>query len=176
MKPPKRPRKASTKSRKVVWEPNKTCQKHVTKVDQPRHALSVLRRTISNLRQMTEVLKTGKKVNDYEVLAGQLSAIAGLNNGHVWGWRYIASVLSGSIIPSKKFIDAVSLHNEKINTHKKQYFYFVRRKSFIMVYEKSCLREIVKAHMKQRNYKLVPFKRYMQVKRNARTEIRKERQ
>lgn len=169
MKPKNSHRKASTKSRKTVWSPSDMCQKHVTHRDDSRHAKSILRRTISNLRQMAAVIKTGKKVSDYEVLAGQLSSIAGLNNGHVWGWRYVASVLSGSIVPSKKFIDAVGLHSEKINTRKKQYFYFVRRNSFIMIYEKSCLREIVKEHMKERNYKLVPFKRYIEVKRKAAT-------
>jgi len=116
---------------------------------------------------MVAGISTGKKTHDYETLAQQLSAIAGLSNGHVWGWRYVASVLSGSTLPGKKFINAVNLYCEKINPRKKQYFYFVRRGSFIMVYEKSYLREIVKTHQQERGYKMVPFRRYMEVKRRA---------
>lgn len=173
--PKKYPAKASKESKKTLYKASKSSQKHVRKYDPSHRAQSILRRTISNLKQMAGVIKSGKKVTDYEVLASQLSAIAGLHNGHVWGWRYIASVLSGSIVPGKKFIDAVALYNEKINPRKKEYFYFVRRHSFIMIYEKSCLREIVKSHMKERNYKLVTFKKYMQVKKSMSDSAKAER-
>jgi len=116
---------------------------------------------------MVTGLSTGKKTRDYETLAQQLSAIAGLKNGHVWQWRYVASVLSGSTLPSKKFINAVNLYCEKLSPRKKQYFYFIRRHSFTVVYEKAYLREVVRSHQQERGYKMVPFKHYMEVKRRA---------
>lgn len=159
--------KMSTKSTPRALTGHGIGQKYVRKTQPMVQDSFILRRLKNNLRQMVTAISTGKKTRDYETLAQQFSAIAGLSNGHVWGWRYVASVLSGSTLPSKKFIDAVNLYCEKVNPRKKQYFYFVRRGSFTAVYEKACLREIVKAHQQERGYKMVNFKRYMEVKRKA---------
>lgn len=157
----------STKSTRKAHKASGRGQKDVRNTQPIPQESFILRRLKNNLRQMVAGISTGKKTRDYETAAQQLSAIAGLNHGHVWGWRYVASVLSGSTLPSKKFINAVNLYCEKLNPRKKQYFYFVRRHSFTVVYEKAHLREIVRAHQQERGYKMVTFKRYMEVKRRA---------
>jgi len=86
-------------------------------------------RLFLNLGQLVGSLSTGGKVAAYEQIAAQLSALAGLKNGHSWGWRYIASVHSRTIEPSKKFLRVLVLLLKKISPHKKQWFYFMRRRS-----------------------------------------------
>lgn len=122
----------------------------------------------NNLGQMVDRMKTQKKskaIPVYEAIAKQLSVLAGLNNGHVWGWRYVASVKSGSTFPSKKFIDTFKLLSEKQDLNKKQYLYFVYRNFFAVFYNKTLRAEIIRSRMRSLNFKEVSYSQYMQVKK-----------
>jgi len=121
-------------------------------------------RLFLNLGQLVGSLSTGGKVAAYEQIAAQLSALAGLKNGHSWGWRYIASVHSRTIEPSKKFLRVLVLLLKKISPHKKQWFYFMRRRSVAAVYDKSIFAEMITEQMKSLGFRSVTFSRYMQVK------------
>lgn len=166
-------RQMSAKPSRRGYSPPGIGQKPVGKFDRAAHGSRILRRLQNNLGQMVDSLSGLKKMRRYETIATELSELAGLNNGHVWGWRYVASVLSGSTLPSKKFIDAVSLRAQKINPRKKQYFYFVHRRTFAVIYNKSILAEVIKTSMRDLGYKSITFSRYMEVKRKATGETRR---
>jgi hypothetical protein len=118
-----------------------------------------------NLGHLVASSKVAKKVDAYEQIAAQMSALAGLNNGHSWTWRYVASFCSGSIVPSEKFLSALELLLEKFKPSTKQWFYFVHRREAIAAHVKSVRREIIISHMQAMGFKPVTFSRYMQVKR-----------
>jgi hypothetical protein len=105
------------------------------------------------------------KVQAYEHIAAQLSSLAGLGDGHVWGWRYVASVHSGKLLPGRKFVQALDLYLEHFNARKKQWFYFARRRSVAAFYDKSILREMIFTHMQELGYKPITFSRYAELKR-----------
>lgn len=125
----------------------------------------VLNRLKASLRQMVDSISEGKQTPAYMTVAEQLSVLAGLKNGHVWGWRYVASVCSGSTLPSQKFIRAFSLLQQKFSKKEKRWFYFAHRHYVACVYDKCVRAEIIRMHMVEMNYKEVTYTKYMQVKR-----------
>jgi len=123
----------------------------------------------ANLGQMVTRLTRGKKakkVDAYQVIADALSALAGLNNGHLWGWRYVASVQSGTIIPGKKFIRAFELYSKKVKPHHRQWHYFVKPRSVLSFYANMMTAEIIRAHLTAMGYRATTFSRYTQTKKN----------
>jgi len=158
-------RKMSTKTLRRVYSMPGPCQKQVTKRGHGvRDRLDGDRLKI-NLGQMVARLSVGGKVKACEQIAGQLSVLAGLSNDHSWGWRYVASVISGTISPSKKFMRVFALLEQNISPRQKQWFYFARRRSVAAIYDKSLLQEMIGMHMKELGYKPVSFSRYAQLKR-----------
>jgi len=146
---------------------HQACQKYVRKSNSDLPDTMIETWLSANLRQMVARLSVGGKVQAYEEIASQLSKLAGLNNGHSWGWRYVASVQSGSTLPSKKFARACDLYFKKITPRQKQWFYFSRRRSVVSIYDKAILSEIIQTHMRAMGYKPVTYSRYMEVKKLA---------
>lgn len=126
-------------------------------------------RELASLKKKLDIvfrqLLVNGKVQAYEQIASQLSSLAGLHDGHVWGWRYAASVHTGTVLPGRKFVQALDLYLEHFNARKKQWFYFARRKSVASFYAKSILREMIFAHMQDLGYRPVTFSRYAELKR-----------
>ena len=118
-----------------------------------------------SLGHLIESLSSVGTVAACTQIAEQLSKLVGLSNGHVWTWRYVASVSSGKLPPSKKFLRALALHLENVKPHRKQWFYFVRRHSLAAVYEKSIMREIIIERMRSMGYRAVSFTRFMEVRK-----------
>lgn len=140
------------------------CQKRVRKRD-VLGADSLDTETLKiNLGHLVAGMNVSKKTDAYEQIAAQMSALAGLNNGHSWTWRYVASFQSGSIVPSEKFIRALALLLEKFKPSTKQWFYFVHRREAIAAHVKPVRREIIISHMREMGFKPVSFSRYMKVK------------
>src|SRR5574342_1074242 len=95
--------RSSRKTPKTPYRWPKSCQKRVTKGGcKAADHLDVNRLKINLGQMITRYTMDGKMVQAYEQIAARLSTLAGLNNGHSWRWRYVASVHSGSILPSKK--------------------------------------------------------------------------
>lgn len=133
--------------------------------------LRILERVKINLGHLVTQLSAGGKKGERkracEDVAIRLSALAGLNNGHVWSWKYIAAICSGSLQPSQKFINVFELYSQHLKPRQKQWFYFVRRRSVAAVYDKSILAEIIRTHLRGMGYKAVTYSRYMQIKHAA---------
>ncbi len=139
-------------------------QNHVRKCKVTAHSYMTVQ---NNLGQLVAKMAIPGRVEKYESIAKDLSSLVGLENGRVWGWRYVASVHSGSITPSKKFACAVALYLEHINPRQKQWFYFSRRHSVAAIYEKTILGEIIRTHLNGMGYKAIPHSRYVEIKRLA---------
>ncbi len=160
--------KMSRKSITKALTGHRIGQKHVGKFVAHSPMSRDVERLKINLRQMVESIKArknSKNIPAYETIAEHMSALAGLSNGHVWGWRYVASVMSGSTFPSKKFIDTCKFYFEQFNPNKKQYFYFVYRSFFSSVYSKTIRAEIIRSHMRAMNFREVTYSEYMQVRK-----------
>jgi len=154
----------STKTTQKPYNGSKSCQKHVRKSEQrSAESLDVDGLKI-NLGHLVGSPSKGKKVETYEQIATQLSSLAGRTNGDSWTWRYVASFHSGTIKPSEKFLIALGVLLEKSNPRRKQWFYFVRRRSVAAVYDKCILAEMIIAQMRGLKFRAVTFSRYMEVK------------
>lgn len=156
---------SSRKTRKSGYEASKPCQKNVMKQHHGTPVRLSLERLKTALGQMANRLAVGGKVKAYEQIAAQLSVLAGLGEDHIWGWRYVASVHSGTVVPSRKFMRALALLIEHVNPRQKQWFYFARRKSVASFYDKTVLREMIFSRMRELGYKPVTFSRYTELKR-----------
>lgn len=62
----------------------------------------------TNIGLLVGVLGRSGKVEAYTDLAGRLSKVAN-RNGNAWSWRYVQSVHTGSVAPSKKFAQATEI-------------------------------------------------------------------
>ena len=155
----------SRKTAKSRQDGRGACQKRVRNGDvRAADGLNVERLKI-NLSQMVNRLNVGGKVQAYEQIAQRLSDLAGLDQDRAWSWRYIASIHSGTIEPSEKFIRAFGLHKEHFNRQIKQWFYFARRRCVAAIYDRSILREIIFEHMRNMGYKPVTYTRYAQLRK-----------
>ena len=157
----------SQKTQNSVYRRPKACQKDVRKTKVGRADYLDAEPLLINLGHLVGSLSTGGKVAAYTQVAAQLSVLAGLKNGHSWGWRYVASVHRGTMQPSKKFVRVLILLLQKISPREKQWFYFTRRRSVAAVYDKSIFVEMITGQMKSLGFKSVTFSRYMQVKNRA---------
>lgn len=155
----------SRKTRKSSHSTPEKRQKSVTNAKRQVRLRLNLERLKNNLGQMVTRLSVGGKVQAYEQIAVQLSTLAGLHEDRLWGWRYVASVHSGTVVPSKRFIRALALMMEHVNPRQKQWFYFARRKSVAAFYDKSILREMIFTQMQHLGYKPVTYTRYAELKR-----------
>lgn len=121
-----------------------------------------------NLGHLVTHYATGRKRTlAYEIIAASLSKVAGLQADRCWSWRYVASVNSGSVEPSKKFLSALALCLQNISPRQKQWFYFVRRGSVAAFYDRSMLGEMIRARLKELGYRPTTYSRYMQARRAA---------
>lgn len=155
----------SRKTGQKAQDGHRIGQKTVGNTDPSRRGSRILKHLKTKLSQMVDDIAEHKKTPAYETIAAKLSTLAGLKNGHSWGWRYVASVCSGSTLPSKKFIRVFFLYDQHFNPRKKRWFYFAHRCYVASVYDKSIRAEIIRAHMQEMNYKEVTFTKYMEVKR-----------
>ena len=57
--------------------------------------------------------KDGTKLEIWKDMANRLSKLAG--NKKPWGWRYVASVASKTLEPSRKFVHAVELLTQQLD-------------------------------------------------------------
>jgi len=121
----------------------------------------------SKVERLRRIYDNGKRVQTWETIAAKLSTLAGLNNGHVWSWNYVASIHSGAMAPGKKFVRVVDLCLAQINPRQKKWFYFAKRRSVACVYDKSVLGEILTTNFRNMGYRPVTYTRYMQIKRMA---------
>lgn len=158
--------RSSEKTRKSGYKVSKPCQKKVMK----QHHVAAVRLDVERLKislgQMVSRLSDGGKVQAYEHLAAQLSALAGLDEPHVWGWRYVASVHSGTVRPGKKFVRALQLLHEHVSPRQKQWFYFAHRRRYVAaIYDRTIRKEIIIDNMRRMGYKAVTFSKYMELKR-----------
>lgn len=140
----------------------KSCQKHVRFSKPLKPSTLDVQRLLG--RFMPKVNEQDR-VEKIQAIADELSRIAQLNNDHVWGWRYVQSCYTGTIVPSQKFINAVVLYSEKYNPLKKQWSYFVRNHSLISIFERLMMSKAIAQYLKSKGYKSVTYSKYMQVKR-----------
>jgi len=70
-------------------------------------AMSTKETLIQLLTLLDAILEYKSNKERYGDLAGRLSKIA--NKEPAWGWRYVQSVVSGTVEPSKKFSNAVDV-------------------------------------------------------------------
>lgn len=159
--------KASRKTGKALRKVASTGQKQVRKLGNRGYAISDIQRIKSNLSQMVTRLSVGGKVQAYAHIAMQLSKLAGMSDDHVWSWRYIASVHSGSIVPGKKFIKAYMLFQKNISPRQKQWFYFSNRIYVAAIYNKTILSEIIRTNMQAMGFRSVTFSKYAEIKRKS---------
>ena len=139
-------------------------QKRVRKSSHGPRGKSILQ---INLGHLVAKYKSAGTVKAYECVAAQLSRLAGLNNGHSWGWRYVASVLSRSIEPSKKFRRALDLRYQEIKPSHKQWHYFAWHHDVLSFYTSTARAEIIRTNLKPMGYRAVTYSRYMEIKHVA---------
>ena len=125
------------------------------------------KRLFSSLGHLVDMAKTGGKVAAYEQIAAQLSALAGMSNGHSWTWRYVASVHAGTMEPGKKFLRVLALLSSESDLDKKQWLYFTRRRSVAAVYDRVMFRERITAQMRTLGFRQASYTRYNQIKSAA---------
>ena len=140
-------------------------KKSIRKSEVPTLIYPEVQQVKNNLSQMVAGMVDRKSVEKYTAIAKELSTAARLNNGRVWSWNYVASVHLGTMIPGKKFIQALNLCAQ--NSRCRQWFYFTYRRSVAAIYNKTIMAEIIKTNMRNMGYKQVTFSRYMEVKRKA---------
>ena len=117
-------RSKSRKTAKSGHRRAEPCQKKVTKQGRGVPYRLDESRLKNNLGQMVKRFAVGGKVHAYEQIAAQLSQLAGMTNGHMWSWRYVASVCAGTMEPSRKFMRAVDLLLLNMSPRQRQWFYF----------------------------------------------------
>lgn len=160
-------RKKSTESSRRDYRVPGIVQNRSRNQDRPGRESLILQRLKISLGHLVTHLSTSKKIGRKracEDIAERLSALAGLNNGHVWGWKYIAAICSGSLAPSQKFIRVFNLYDQHLKPRKKQWFYFANRKQVAAVYDKSIRKEIIQRHFKEMGYRAVTYSRYAEIK------------
>lgn len=136
-------------------------QKHVRKKKHDRHGESIVQ---INLGHLVKKYASQGTVKACEYIATQLSRLAGMHNGDSWGWRYIASVWSGSLEPSRKFKRALDLAHQGMEPSWKQWHYFVSRHDVLSVYASTARAEIIRASLKPMGYRAVTYSHYMKIK------------
>lgn len=88
-----------------IYRVPSACQNRVRK-----YKMSAVDKTLvqNNLSQLVSILGNSGTMRIYTDLANRLSKVAN-KNGSPWTWRYVQSVHSGSVEPSKKFAHAVEV-------------------------------------------------------------------
>lgn len=81
------------------------CQNRVRKFEMPLIDKSLVQ---NNLSHLVEVFGNAGTVKIYSDLAVRLSRMAN-RNGNAWTWRYVKSVHTGTVEPSKNFAHAVEV-------------------------------------------------------------------
>ena len=150
----------STKPFRSVHSSPTLSQKYVRKGDVSRSDSLVVDRLKTALAHLSGIRGN---VAMYEQIAAELSKLAGKD----WSWRYVASVCSGSVSPSAKFLRVVELYLQELSPRRKQWFYFVRRGAVAAVFDKSIMQEMIVSQMKSLGYRAVTFSRYKQVKKSV---------
>jgi hypothetical protein len=125
----------------------------------------------NSLERLVRIYRQKGRVHTYENIAAKLSDLAGLNNGHVWSWNYVASAHAGAIMPGLKFIRAVDLCLEQISSRQMQWFYFIKRRSVAAIYDKTVLRDVIIRQMMEMKYKPVNYSRYAEIKRSRNVKV-----
>lgn len=126
------------------------------------------KRILRSLRELIRLFDRDGKKQSCTYIAIRLSALAGLDKEHPWGWKYVASVDTGSVSPSTKFLRAVALLSQNINPRKSktQWFYFAKRnRNVAMFRDGSIFQDMITRHMRELRFKPVSFSQYMQIKR-----------
>jgi len=154
----------STKTLRKPLDGSRSCQKHVRKCDVATPVSLDTETLKKNLGHLAASFPKGKKVQAYEQIAAQLSALAGRNNGSSWTWRYVSSFYAGTVEPSRRFLLALNFLVQRSNPNNKQWFYFIRRRSVAAVYDKCIFAEMIISQMRGLKFRPVTFSRYMEVK------------
>jgi hypothetical protein len=156
----------SQKTRSLGYKPKGARQENVRKPKIKRADSFTVAPLLINLGHLAEGMNVGGKVAAYQQIVDELSTIAGRSE-HPWTWRYVQGAIVGKIQPGQKFMRSVKLLLEGVSPRRKQWFYFVRRRSVAAVYEKSIMTEMITSQMRSLGFKSVTFSRYMQVKNQA---------
>lgn len=120
-----------------------------------------------NLGQMVAKTKIKGDVKKYTAISKILSKVAGLPEGRVWSWRYVASVYKDTMRASDKFIEALNAYMKNQDLYKNRRCYFAGRHGVLVAFDTSVMIDVISGCIKSMGYKPVTYSRYMEVKRKA---------